>query len=80
MKDGLFARPTGFATHFFIKKLQVKDGLFARPTGFATHFFIKKLQVKDRLFARPTGFAPLGPPLLPWENCMGRGQTDKRTS
>ena len=21
------------------------------------------------------GFAPLGPPLLPWENRMGRGQT-----
>ena len=20
-------------------------------------------------------FAPLGPPLLPWENCMGRGQS-----
>ena len=20
------------------------------------------------------GFAPLGPPLFPWENCMGRGQ------
>ena len=30
------------------------------------------------------GFAPLGPPLLPWENRMGRGQThthvDGRTS
>ena len=24
---------------------------------------------------RQTGFAPLWPPLLPWENCMGRGQT-----
>ena len=25
------------------------------------------------------GFAPLGPPLLPWENHMGKGQTDKQT-
>ena len=24
-------------------------------------------------------FAPLGPPLLPWENRMGRGQTRRRT-
>ena len=23
------------------------------------------------------GFAPLGPPLLAWEYCMGRGQTDR---
>ena len=24
-------------------------------------------------------FAPLGPPLLPWENRMGRGHTDTHT-
>ena len=25
------------------------------------------------------GFAPLGRPLLPWENCMGRGKTHTHT-
>ena len=25
------------------------------------------------------GYTPLGPSLLLWENCMGKGQTDKQT-
>ena len=25
------------------------------------------------------GFAPLGPPMLPWDNSMVRGQTPRRT-
>ena len=97
-------RPTGFATHTFIKKLQQMDELFEKADWLCYTCFHQEIAADGRalrggrlallhMFSsrncsrwtcssrRPTGFAPLGPPLLPWENCMGKGHpTNRRTS